>query len=423
MIDEPAPREIVGVSRVVAYIKRMITTSRNLKDISVRGEVSDYSEKNGRKYFDLKENADILKCVVWSEDTPNLPVFKNGDAVIVTGSFTTYPAQSRYQLEVKELELTGIGRLYVQVEALRKRLLAEGLFDQSRKRPMPTFPRRVALVSARGLGAEDFLTRMAQRAPHISIEFIETRVQGVGAAIDIAEAVDKASKLDVDVIVLARGGGSYEDLLAFNEEPAVRAIVRAKHPVLTAIAHTANLHLADAAADYVAETPLSGAQYFADIREALARRIDSLNDRLTRALREKQRIRLQRYDLVSSALVRIARDFVGRKRQRLLILERRLAPQTPIARLGARERRIADLHGRLRSLARGYTLPRLSRTQVLAALLESHDPQRPLQRGFAMIFRDGALVRDASTVPIGSLIEARLQRGTLTSRVEGRSDE
>jgi exodeoxyribonuclease VII large subunit len=416
-------REVVGVSRVVAYIEKMIKGSKNLHRIFVRGEVSDYAANNGRVYFDLKEGPDVLKCVAWSDVLPKLPNFQNGDAVIVSGEFTTYRPRSIYQLSVKTLEPTGIGRLYAQVEALRKRLLAEGLFDAERKRPMPSFPRRIALVSARGLGAEDFLTKMAQRAPHIPIVFVETRVQGAGASIDIADALDRASKLDVDVIVLARGGGSYEDLFAFNEEPVVRAIVRAKHPVLTAIAHTANLHLADSAADYVVETPSNAAQYFADIRDSYTRRLEALNDRLDRALREKQRMRAQRYDYASVALLRIAREFIERKRQRLLMVERRLSAQTPVARLRVRERRVAETHGRLRALARGYTVPLLGRTQVLNTLLDLHDPQRPLERGFAMIFHEGKLVRDAHSVPIGGLIEARLQRGTIASRVESRSDE
>jgi exodeoxyribonuclease VII large subunit len=422
MIDESA-RRVEGVSRVVAYIARLVGESKALRGVAVRGEVSGLSNKNGRLYFDLKEANDILNCVVWSNAVPKLPPFSNGDEVIVSGDFGTYAARSAYQLSVTALEPTGIGRLYAKVEALRKRLLAEGLFELSRKRPMPSFPRRVALISARGLGAEDFLTRMAQRAPHIAIAFVETRVQGVGASIDIGDALDRASRLDVDVIVLARGGGSYEDLVAFNEEPVVRAIARAKHPVLTAIAHTANLHLADAAADYVVETPSNAAQYFADIREAYKRRLDALDDRLDRALREKQRTRLQRYDYASVALARIAREFIERKRQRLLMIERRLSAQTPAARLTARERRVAELQGRLRTLARGYTVPLLGRTQVLSTLLDLHDPQRPLERGFAMVFHDGKLVRDASSVPIDGLIEARLQRGTLTGRVEGRSDE
>jgi exodeoxyribonuclease VII large subunit len=422
MIDETA-RRVEGVSRVVAYIKRLISENKQLASIDVSGEVSDRQDRNGRVYFNLKENTDLLKCVVWSDVAQKLPPFANGDAVIVSGNFSTYPAQSVYQLDVKVLEPTGIGRLYARFEGLRKKLEAEGLFEAARKRPMPRFPRRIALISARGKGAEDFETTLAKRAPHISVAFIDTLVQGLDAPVEIARAIDAASRMDVDVIVIARGGGSYEDLFAFNEEPVVRAIVRAKHPVLTAIAHTADLHLADAAADSVAETPSNGAQYFGEIRDAYEHRLETLVARLDRALRERQRARMQRYDIATTAFARIARDFVGRKRQYLLIAERRLASQTPVARLAARERRIADLRGRLRAVARGYTLRRLSRTQVLAALLESYDPQRPLQHGFAMVFRGGALVRDASTVPIGSVIEARLQRGTLTSRVEGRSDE
>lgn len=423
MIENEATRPVYGVSRVVAYIKRLIGENKQLASIDVSGEISDRQDRNGRIYFNLKEHNDLLKCVVWSDIAPKLPPFANGDAVVATGNFTTYPAQSVYQLDVKALEPTGIGRLYARFDALRKKLEAEGLFEPGRKRAMPGFPRRIALISARGKGAEDFETTLAKRAPHIRVEFIETLMQGLDAPVEIAKAVDAASRMDVDVIVIARGGGSYEDLFAFNEEPVVRAIVRAKHPVLTAIAHTADSHLADAAADRVAATPSNAAQYFGEIRDAYAHRLEAFVARLDRALREKQRARGQRYDVVTVALARLGRDFVGRKRQRLLIAERRLAAQTPIARLAARERRVAEMHGRLRALARGYTLPRLSRTQVLAALLESHDPQRPLQHGFAMIFRDGALVRDASSVPLGAVIEARLQRGTLTSRVEGRSDE
>jgi exodeoxyribonuclease VII large subunit len=156
---------------------------------------------------------------------------------------------------------------------------------------MPAFPRRIALISARGKGAEDFLTTMERRAPHIRIDFIETLVQGKDAPVEIAKALDRASALPVDAIVLARGGGSYEELFAFNEEPVVRAIVRAKHAVLTAIAHTANLHLADAVADKVVETPSNGAQYFGEIRDAYERRLELLLSRLDRALREKQRLR------------------------------------------------------------------------------------------------------------------------------------
>jgi exodeoxyribonuclease VII large subunit len=423
MNDDAAARRIEGVSRIVQYMGRLIAENRALKSIAVRGEVSGLSNKNGRLYFDLKEGTDVLNCVAWSNAVAKLPPFNNGDEVIASGDFGTYPARSSYQLSVLALELSGIGRLYARVEALRKRLLAEGLFDAARKRPMPLFPRRVALISARGKGAEDFLTTMARRAPHIQLSFIETRVQGEGAQIEIAEALDRASVLDVDAIVLARGGGSYEDLFAFNEEPVVRAIVRAKHPVLTAIGHTGNDHLADEAADKSVETPSNAAQYFGEIRDTFVRRVDGLVARLDRALLDKQRMRVQRYDYATAGLGRIAREFVVRKRQRLLVLERRIGAQTPVARLAARGRRMAEVSGRLYALARGYTVPARARAQVLAARLDANDPQRPLQRGFAMLFHEGVLVRDAGAVPIGSRIEARVQHGTLVSRVEERRDE
>lgn len=422
MIDE-TPRRVEGVSRVVTYIARVIAENRQLKGIAVRGEVSGLSSRNGRLYFDLKEGSDVLNCVVWSNAAAKLPPFNSGDEVIVTGDFGTYTARSSYQLSVAGLELTGIGKLYARVEALRKRLAAEGLFDAARKRPMPRFPQRVAVVSARGKGAEDFLTTMARRAPHVALVFIETRVQGDGAQIDIAEALDKASQLAVDAIVLARGGGSYEDLFAFNEEPVVRAIVRAKHPVLTAIGHTGDRHLADEAADFVVETPSNAAQYFGELRDGYMRRLEALLARLDRALLDKQRQRMQRLDSAAASLKRIAGDFAGKRRTRLLMAERRLNLQTPVARLAARDRQLADVRGRLQAASRTFLQRRASRMQIIAERLDGYDPQRPLQRGYAMIFHDGVLVRDAKSVPVGAQIEARVQRGTLLGRVEGQRDE
>src|SRR5581483_10707844 len=157
-----------------------------------------------------------------------------------------FSQRSQYQLIVKSIELSGIGILYAQFEALKKRFREEGLCEPQRKRPLPEFPRRIAVVSARGSKAiEDFLQTIARRAPFIEIEFIETLLQGDGAEIEIGAAIDRASRLDVDVIVVTRGGGSYEDLFPFNREPVVRAIIRSKHPVISAVGHTDDVHLSD----------------------------------------------------------------------------------------------------------------------------------------------------------------------------------
>lgn len=442
---ESEQRRVVGVSRVVAYIARIIGENKQLKNVAVRGEVSGLNQKNGRLYFDLKENADVLNCVVWSNSAAKLPPFKNGDEVIVSGDFGTYPVRSSYQLFVISLELTGIGQLYAEFEALRKKFAAEGLYDGGRKRPMPRFPQRVALVSARGKGAEDFLTTIARRAPHLEVRFIETRVQGDGAQIDIAEALDKASALDVDAVVLARGGGSYEDLFPFNREPVVRAIVRSRHPVLTAIGHTDDRHLADEVADRVAETPSNAAHYFGEIRDWYLRRIDQSRQRLVQRITDMRRLATQRFDDAAGQLVRAAREFSPSRHQRLLLLERRLSAQTPASRLAARERDLGRASSRLRALAPEYAVRRQTRLRplearmpdlfsayvakldrnlkVAVARLEAGDPEKPLQRGYAMVYHNGKLLRDAASVSRGELVEAHLQHGTIAARVEETRDE
>ncbi|MBV9272154.1 MAG: exodeoxyribonuclease VII large subunit, partial [Candidatus Eremiobacteraeota bacterium] len=188
----PAGPRVEGVSRVVNYIQRIIAENKTLATLRVRGEVSELNRSPaGHLYFNLKENADILKCIVWASNAEDLAPFKNGDEVIVAGEFGTYAQRSVYQLYVAELEHTGIGKLYAQFEALKEKFRREGLFESARKRPMPSFPQRIALVSAAGKGAEDFLKTIGKRAPQITVEFVETRVQGDGAEIEIADAIDR----------------------------------------------------------------------------------------------------------------------------------------------------------------------------------------------------------------------------------------
>jgi exodeoxyribonuclease VII large subunit len=414
-----APLDAVqGVSRVVDYIRRIISANKTLAGIRVRGEVSGYSAKNGRLYFDLKENTDVLKCVVWASDAQKLPPFKDGDEIICGGDYGTFAQRSQYQLFVKNVELTGIGALYAQFEALREKFRKEGLFDASRKRPMPAFPRRIAVVSARGKGAEDFLTTIAKRAPFIDVHFVETRVQGDGAQIDIAEAIDKASKLDVDVIVLTRGGGGYEDLFPFNLEPVVRAIVRAKRPVLSAVGHTGDVHLSDYVADYSCETPSNAAQYFGEIADRFLVRVQRAQNRIEHAARAIVQSRAQTFDYTVSLLAAAARDLFQARERGLHALERRLNARAPHAQMLARAQRIAALRSRLERLCATALRPYRDRLSHFDTRLGGLDPHKLLARGYAIVTVDGHAVRDAATVPQGAIIEAQLQRGKLVARVE-----
>jgi exodeoxyribonuclease VII large subunit len=437
----PVIEPVQGVSRVVDYIRRLIAQNKTLASIRVRGEVSNLSNRNGRLYFDLKENTDVLKCVVWASETPKLAPFKDGDEVICGGEYGTYAARSQYQLFIKSVELTGIGALYAQFEALKQKFRAEGLFDEGRKRPLPPFPRRVALVSAKGKGAEDFLTTIAKRASFIDVTFVETRLQGDGAQIDIAEAIDKASKLDVDVIVLTRGGGSYEDLFPFNLEPVVRAIVRARRPVLSAIGHTGDVHLSDYVADYACETPSNAAQYFGEIGDRFLGRVQTAHTQLERSLRAALSNAGQRLDSATKDLRHSMQSYVPARQRALALLERRLNKQTPQQRLAQRFERLSTLRTQLTSAGRYYAAPHVQRVRGLRegldrlhsgalraqgerlrhfeTLLTALDPKALLARGYAIVTFDGRAVRDPAVVPKGAQIQAHVQHGKLIAVVEG----
>lgn len=443
---EPPEQQIRGVSSVVEYIKRVLESNKPLAGTRVRGEVSEMTEKNGHRYFCLKEGNDILKCIVWASTAARIGPFENGEEVVCGGDFTAYRARSVYQLIVRSVERTGTGMLYAQFVALKERFAAEGLFKSDRKRALPKLPRRVAVVSARGKGAEDFLRTAAREAPFLEIEFVETRVQGDGAEIDIADALDRASKLAVDVIVLTRGGGSYEDLFPFNREPVVRAVLRSRRPVLSAIGHAEDHHLSDLVADYVCETPSNAAQYFAQIGNSIRADIHEAQVRIDRAAWSLVTNALQNFERTSSRFREGLRRPVRAAELRLTALERRLAAQAPQQRLALRGQRLVELRTRLAAAERLACSPgrdRVRRTlqSLVAAAASVHDtarqrltllhtrlvaadPRAPLRRGYAIVSYDGGAVRESASVPKGALIHARLERGTLIARVEeSRHDE
>lgn len=417
--NAPPLEAVQSVSAIVGYIRKIISQNKILAGLRVRGEVSGLNRHpSGRVYFDLKEGADILKCVAWASDATKLPPFKNGDEVIAGGDYGTYSERSQYQLFVKSIELSGIGILYAQFEALKNRFREEGLFELERKRPLPEFPRRIAVVSAKGKGAEDFLQTLTRRAPFIEYEVVETRVQGDGAEIDIGAAIDKASRLDVDVIVVTRGGGSYEDLFPFNREPVVRAIIRAKHPVISAIGHTGDVHLSDYAADKMCETPSNAAQYFGEIGDRFRARVERARARLENCARIVLSNWGQRLDRANEGVRRSLRESIVSNEQRVIRLERRIENASPQRAVMVQRERLTRLDLGFRQAGTAVVRNARQRYELLRARFEGANPETPLARGFAIVSYEGRALRDASEVPEGAQIEARLQRGRLQARVE-----
>ena len=461
----PAARVVVGVKRLADYLKRKVEADQNLKLVYVRGEVSNLSASpRGHCYFDLKEGDTVLKCFAWGDDYARFRDLKNGVAVVATGGLSTYLQKSTYQLIVSMVEREGLGNVAALFEERKRKLTAEGLFTAERKRPLPRYPFRIALVSSRGAnGALDFTTILRERAPHVAIVWCETSVQGPNAPLEIVGALGRASRLDVDAIVVTRGGGSFEDLFCFSDENVVRAVARARHPVLSAIGHTADQQLCDFAADAHVETPSAAAKALgrdaSELRAALSERLG--RGRIAVDLRfERARARLakalvrsrlgdpraflipleQQLDDVERRLAERGRSAVRAREERLRGAVRRLAARDPSARLaerahrlqaatlrldsaiaglyGIQRRRANDARNRLEPAARVRLERAARRLEIASAHLSGKDPEAILQRGYAIVTYGNSIVRDPAAVPAGARIEARVARGTLAARVE-----
>lgn len=408
--------------------------------LGVSGEISEWTPRANGVYFTLKDSNAVLQCFAYHDKARKFGEPPVGSAVIAYGSVRVADWRSRYELLVDNVKLTGIGELYRQYEALKERFRRLGYFEPDRKRSIPAFPRSVALISARGKGAEDFLTTLGDRAPQVGVEFIETRVQGIGADVEIAQALDRAAHAPVEVIVLARGGGSYEDLFAFNREPVVMAIVRSNKPIITGIGHTADHHLADEVADFICETPSNAAQFIAGLWQRGGQRLATLIMRLDREMREIVTRAAQRSDDIDEKLAAAWERSVWRRRDALSNLERRIGARNPALLLNVQIKRLAELSTAMRSWPqraferRGHLLEsrRLRVEALIGSLLAQRrnafalttgrlgavDPTAPLERGYAIVTHAGQTLRDSSEVSPGAAIEAQLYHGRLAARVE-----
>lgn len=459
-----APR-VVTVKRLADYLKRKVEADQNLRDVYVRGEISNLRMMpGGNANFDLKEEKTVIGAFAWASDAVRFPAIRSGLAVVVRGAVSTYDVKSTYQIVVRSIELEGIGDVQALFDARKKTLAADGLFALERKRKLPAFPFSVALVSSRTAnGAIDFVTILRARAPHVRVVWCETLVQGPNAPDAICAALARASRADVDCIVVTRGGGSFEDLFTFSDERVVRAVAAARHPVISAIGHTADQQLCDFAADVHVETPSAAARALGfdlvdlqariddDVRRArraLDLRLERFATRLTAALTRSKltdsRVFFaplaQRLDTATTGLAVGALAGVRRREDRLRELVRRLEGHDPSRSLAERGRRLqaatfrldaasrACLDGaaraaqersaRLEPALRGAHARAAQRLALVAAHLEGKDPEAILQRGYAIVTYRGAALRDSASVPAGERIEARLARGTLSARVE-----
>lgn len=439
----PEPGEILTVGDLVARARQALEAG--FASVWVEGEVTNLRvPSSGHAYFTLSDERAQLRAVCFRTVVRLLKLkLEDGARVLARGRLTLYEARGDVQLVVEDLEPLGEGLARLEFEALKRRLAAEGLFSAERKRPLPPLPRAVGVVtSATGAALRDVLQVLRRRAPGVSVYLAPATVQGEGAAAELRAALAlAASHPEVEVIVLGRGGGSAEDLSAFNDEALVRAVAACPVPVIAAVGHEIDVTLVDHAADVRAPTPSAAAELavrewarWGDqvrsagerLRGAFLRRLGQWRrgvERLDPGLRSPAarvaRLRIA-LDRRAEALEAALERRLLRTRARVAAAETRLARLAPERRLGAGRERLGRLEERLRAWPDGALALRRREVRQREAELRALSPLAVLGRGYALIRRPaGALVRDAASCRVGEGLEVRLGRGELDCRVTG----
>lgn len=436
--------KIYTVTSLTAAIHRVL--SAHFDDVRVMGEISGYKVwTSGHAYFALKDNGAQIRCVLFRQVLRYLK-FTPGDgmAVVARGAVEVRQERGEYQLIVTSLEPQGAGALQVAFEQLKQKLAAEGLFDAARKRPLPPYPRRIGIVtSPQGAVIQDMLNILGRRFPGLHIRLYPTAVQGEGAVEGIVEGLKYFSEHPwADVVIVGRGGGSLEDLWAFNEEAVARAIAACSVPVISAVGHETDFTIADFVADLRAPTPSAAAELVVKNRADL---LGQLGDLLRRAWRAVQlhtstaRNRLQERGVDRAAM--LARRRVALLWQELDELEQRLRrgdPRTRLASSGAlldqldrragdrmrallheRRLRLELLAGRLPESIQRHLETARQKEKLARARLEALSPLSVLERGYAIVKRaDGRIVREAEDAPSGSKLRIRLKEDELRATVD-----
>ncbi|HJV70208.1 exodeoxyribonuclease VII large subunit [Ideonella sp.] len=392
--------------------------------VAVRGELSGFSRAgSGHCYFTLKDGSGAnagLRCAMFRRAALMLPFNpQDGQQVELRGRLAVYEARGELQMIVESMQRVGVGSLYEEFLRLKARLEAQGVFDMAYKRPLPAFPRRLAVVtSPSGAAIHDVLTTLARRAPQVGVVLVPTLVQGVQAPEAIVQALAQANGLaDVELILLCRGGGSLEDLWAFNDERVVRA-VRASHlPVVCGVGHETDVTLADLAADLRAPTPTAAAELAAPEREALLQALQARAQTLSRRVRQRLDGASQGLDTLALRLQRPAQR-LGTEQARLAALAQRHGA-TLSRSLEAQRVALAHRSQRLVQAARSAQARQADRLRAEAARLAALDPRRVLSRGYAWVeAEDGRAIVSAHSLQAGQTLRAVWSDGTARATVD-----
>ncbi|MBO5129698.1 MAG: exodeoxyribonuclease VII large subunit [Oscillospiraceae bacterium] len=393
-------QQILSVSQLNEYIRGKLDSDVLLGGVAIRGEISNYKMyPSGHHYFTLKDEASALKCVMFKGNAMRLRFRPdNGVKVIAMGKISVYPRDGVYQLYCTAMAMDGIGDLYSAFEELKRKLAAQGLFDQAHKKPLPQYPGTIGIItSSAGAAIHDMLRILRKRYPLTQVRLLPVRVQGVEAPGEIAAAIRYANYYQLaDLLIVGRGGGSIEDLWAFNDERVAHAIYDSKIPVISAVGHEPDVTISDFVADLRAATPSNAAELGVPDQDALRQALDSMSAAMTVALNRQLKGARQHLNMLSaSPALQSPTGYLDQKRKNLTLLQNRLL---------SAQSRIVDRKNQ----------------QFIActAKLDAMSPLKVLTRGYALVRTDeGDVLRSVSQVEPGDRIVVSLSDGSLAAAV------
>ncbi len=419
---------ILEVSQVNAYIKEMMEADGLLTGLCIRGELSNYKKyPSGHHYFTLKDGQSALKCVMFRSSAMRLRFRpENGMMVLAAGRITVYPRDGAYQLYCVSMTPEGAGDLSVAFEQLKKKLSAEGLFDSDHKIPLPAYPHRIAIItSGAGAAVHDMLRILNHRYPLSEVKILPVRVQGAEAPGEIAAAIDYANRYRVaDLIITGRGGGSMEDLWAFNEEIVARAIYRSKIPVISAVGHEPDVTIADYVADLRAATPSNGAELATPDKTELLDMIENQKVRMAQSMEKQIELRKQQLEVRKNARVlQSPMQYFEDRQVQLDHMTARMASAMS-AQLSKAGGELSKRQERLPGAMRLAVSTQRKRLENMSGRLDAMSPLKVLRRGYSITENSrGEVVRSVKELQPGDHITIRLHEGRVRARVENTEEE
>ena len=395
------PQTVHSVSEITAILSRLIQQQPRLQNAWVQGQVSNWARSAaGHIYFTLKDANSQISCVLFQTNAGRiLSLPQDGDAVLVRGKINIYAPRGEYQINVTDVELQGVGAMQRAFEELKRQLAAEGLFDQRHKQPLPAFPNKIGVVtSATGAAIEDIQTQLARRYPLAELRLYPTLVQGEQAAEQIAHAIRVMNRrAESDVLIVGRGGGSIEDLWAFNEESVARAIFASKIPVVSAVGHETDLTIADLAADHRAPTPSAAVEHIVPDREELLVQLGGREAQLHGNIKQN----------------------VQNLARKLDDMEATLAPTHRMDLINQHHQTVDNLEAACRAASEHRHSTAQHTLHTLAQRLNTLSPLGTLKRGYSISRNvDGDVLTDTEQVAVGERISVQLSQGALTCKVE-----